>query len=122
MGADEIIRDFERELIAAEDTLNNEYSFELAEPNYLRCLKIIRSAPHMTEDFTRSMIRLYDSKAVSDEPLAYLMHVLKWPKVASWAEERLRALNNPIATGASLEKILAAYDDDWENREFYAHL
>jgi hypothetical protein len=117
-----MINDFKRELLAAEKVLDTEYSFELAEPNYLRCVEIVRAHPDMRAQFVSSLIGLYEAKEVSDEPVAYLMHVLRWPEVASWAEERLRTSPDPIATGASLEKVLAAYDENWENKEFYVHL
>lgn len=117
-----MINNFKRELRAAEKVLNAEYSFELAEPNYLRCLEIVRAHPDMRAQFVSSLIGLYETQEVSDEPVAYLMHVLKWSEVAAWAEERLRASPDPIATGASLEKVLAVYDENWENKEFYVHL
>jgi hypothetical protein len=122
MGASKMINEFKRELLAAESVLDTEYSFDLAEPNYLRCLEIVRAHPEMRAQFSASLIGLYEANEVSDEPVAYLMHVLRWPEVASWVEERLRNLPDPVATGASLEKILAAYGERWENKEFYAHL
>jgi hypothetical protein len=122
MGSSEMINDFNRQLRTAEGILNTEFSFELAESNYLRCLEIVRANPDMRTQFVSSLTSLYEAKEVSDEPIAYLMHVLRWPEVASWAEEKLRTSRDSIATGASLEKILAAYNENWENKEFYLHL
>lgn len=122
MGSSKIIDEFKSELLAAELILNTDYSFELAEPNYLRCLDIIRNSPKMQSEFALALIALYEEKSISDEPIAYLMHVLRWPEVASWVERKLRDDPDAVATGSSLEKVLTAYGDNWENREFYEHL
>ncbi len=115
----ETLRQFEDQLLHAEHVLNTEYSFDLAEPDYLRCLELINVAPELQAQFEDTLIVLYSNGRVSDEPLAYLMHRLRWPRVHAWAEEQLRAMPNPLANGASLEKVLNAYSDRWENREFY---
>lgn len=114
-----IIDALKSELLAAENILNTEYSFEKAEPNYLRCIDIIKSAPEMRPQFVSLFTLLFNANEVSDEPLAFLMHVLRWPEVRAWAENSLRRMPNPIATGQSLEKIIKAFSDDWENQEFY---
>lgn len=107
------------ELLAAENILNTEYSFEKAEPNYIRCLDIIKSAPEMRPQFAKLLTSLFDANEVGDEPLAFLMHVLRWPEVREWAENNMRRMANPIATGRPLEKVIEAFSDDWENQEFY---
>lgn len=119
MGETMIIEALKNELLAAENTLNTEYSFEKAEPNYLRCLDIINGAPEMRPEFANLMTSLFDANAVSDEPVAFLMHVLRWPEVREWAETNIRQMSNPIATGRPLEKVIEAFSDDWENQEFY---
>jgi len=120
MGATMIVDTLKNELLAAENILNTEYSFEKAEPNYLRCLDIIKSAPEMRPQFVGLLTSLFESNEMSDEPLAFLMHVLRWPEVREWAENNIRRMPNPIATGRPLEKIIEAFSDNWENREFYA--
>lgn len=119
MGETMMIDAFKSELLAAESILNTEYSFEKAEPNYMRCLDIIESAPHMRPQFSALLTSLFDANEVSDEPLAFLMHVLRWPEVREWAESSIRQMPNPIATGRPLEKVIEAFSDDWENQEFY---
>jgi len=99
--------------------LNSEYSFDKAESNYLRCLEIIRRAPEMRSEIIDLLKSLFDTRAISSEPVAYLMHVLRWPEMRDWAEVKLSQLPNAIATGAPLEKMIEAFSDDWENREFY---
>lgn len=119
MGETMIVEKLKNELLAAENVLNTEYSFEKAEPNYLRCLEIIKNAPEMRLQFSTLMTSLFDSNQVSDEPLAFLMHALRWPEVREWAEDKIHQMPNPIATGRPLEKVIEAFGDDWENQEFY---
>ena len=80
---------------------------------------MIKKEPNLRHQFEESLINLYDAKKLSDEPVAYLMFKLRWPAVYQWVEGKLEELENPIATGASLQKILDAYDDSWENQGFY---
>ena len=87
---------------------------------YQRCLAYIRSDPNLQSEFERRTLELFESKQVSDEPVAYLMHVLRW--VRRHLEQKLREMAHPIATGAPYEKVLAAYEDGWENKDFYNQL
>jgi hypothetical protein len=122
MDSKTLIQKFEGELLSAEQILSTEFSFELAEPNYQRCLAYIQSAPDLQPEFERRALELFESKQVSDEPIAYLMHVLRWPGVRSHLEQGLRKMAHPIATGAPYEKVLSAYEDAWENKDFYSQL
>jgi len=119
MGENKVILTLKQELLAAENVLCTEYSFDLAEPNYIRCLEIIKNAPELQPQFEELLILLFQENKVSSEPIAYLMHTLKWPKIYEWAEQKLRNDPNPIAIGAPYENILKAFDNEWENREFY---
>ncbi|WP_218080550.1 hypothetical protein [Anthocerotibacter panamensis] len=107
------------ELLAAENILNTEYSFEKAEPNYLRCLDIIKKAPEMRPQFVDLLTTLFEAKEISDEPVAFLMHALQWSEIREWAEDKIRQMPNAVATGGPLEKVIEAFSDDWKNQEFY---
>lgn len=120
MAASQMIHKIEEQLLAAEDVLNTKYSAELAEPNYKNVLGLIYGAEEDQEDFESLLIDLYANGKISSEPLAYLMHVLKWERVRAWLENELKKDDSAIATGASHQKILDAYSDKWENREFYS--
>lgn len=109
-------------LLRAEDTLSTLYSFDLAEPNYRRCLANALSHPDLKGDFVAVLIHLYEGGNLSSEPIAYLMHVLRWQEIKSWAEQSLRNQLHPIATGAPIDKILSAFTDDWGNRDLYSQL
>lgn len=122
MGDHEMIESVRAELLRAEHVLSTEFSFDLAESNYVRCLEVIRSAPDAQPQFEILLTDLFQSKQISDEPLAYLMHQLRWSGVRDWLQEQLRSMPDAIATGTSFEKVLDAYSDDWENREFYKAL
>jgi hypothetical protein len=107
------------ELLAAEGILDTEFSFDRAEPHYVRCLEIIGGQNVNRSDVVLLITSLFLNGSLSDEPIAFLMHKLRWPEVRQWAEEELRRMANPKANGRPLEKIIAAYDIGWENRIFY---
>ena len=111
MGTSQVIDRLQRELLMAEHVLDTEYSFDLAEPHYRQCLVLIQGALDCKNDF--------EQLRISNEPLAYLMHVLRWSKIQRWLESELANDPAAIATGAAHEKVLAAYQDDWPNKEFY---
>ena len=56
---------------------------KLATSSYTNSYTISYTA-HLAELLTS----LFDANEVSDEPLAFLMHVLCWPEVREWAEEQ----------------------------------
>lgn len=107
------------ELLKAESILNTQYSFDLAEPTCVKCLQLIAEVPGQREQVADLITSLFTSGELSDEPVAFLMHVLRWPDVFDWAKNRLQRLENPIADRRPLEKIVAAFGDDWENKNFY---
>lgn len=107
------------ELMKAERLLNTEFSFDLAESIYRRCLNVIKSTPQDQQEIEQLLVDLFRTKQVSSEPLAYLMHLLRWEGVRLAIEMDLRTLDSPIATGADHAKVLAAFEPEWENREFY---
>lgn len=114
-----VIQALRTELLNAESILNTQYSFDLAEPSYIRCLELIAGAPEQRDQLGRLITSMFTNGEVSDEPVAFLMHALRWPEIQAWAREQLGSLKNPVANGRPLEKIIAAFCDDWENREFY---
>ncbi len=113
------IDEFKEHLLEAEHVLDTEFSFDLAEPNYLRCLEVIAANPLNRVEFAQALTGLFDGKLISDEPVAFLMHALQWPEVRSWAVESLRTMASPEIHGRAYEKIINAYEPEWEHREFY---
>lgn len=109
----------QEQLLAAEHILSTQYSFELAEPNYLECLELIGAMPEQRLKIINLITSMFLEGEISDEPVAYLMHHLRWPEVLDWAHGQLRSMQNPVAQGRPIEKILAAFSDSWENNEFY---
>lgn len=119
MGKNELIIAFQAELAEAERVLDTQYSFELAEPHYRKCLSLIEHAPAYQSDLEKLLLDMYLEKTIGDEPLAYLMYVLRWPNIRTSLESKLANDPKAIATGQAHEKVLSAYDDEWANKEFY---
>lgn len=119
MNESQVIDALKQELLSAEEILNTKYSFDLAEPNYMRCLEIIKSIPKLRPQFIDLMLSLLESEAVSNEPIAYLMHALRWEEMRIKLQKKLTELPDVIVTGVPFRKVLEAYDDAWENQEFY---
>jgi hypothetical protein len=107
------------ELAAAEHVLATQFSFELAEPNYRRCLRIISEHPERREEIGTLLIAMLNKRVISAEPLAYLMHCLRWGEVEAAIADQLSSMSSPMIHGRELEKILEAFSDKWENHEFY---
>lgn len=120
METSQIVEEITTELLKAEDILNTQFSANLAEPFYKRCLELIAGNPEVNQQVGSRLLELFASKRISDEPLAYLMHVLRWPDIKANLEKSARQLTNPIVEAVDIAKVLEAYDDEWENREFYS--
>lgn len=119
MVENELVNALQVELVQAENVLDTQFSFELAEPHYRKCLSIIEQAPEYQGEFEILLLKMYFKQMISDEPLAYLMHILRWKNIKRTLE--LKLFNEPaaIATGRGNEKVLAAYYDKWLNKDFY---
>jgi len=107
------------ELAAAEHVLDTQFSFELAEPNYRRCLSIISEHPERREEISALLVTILNERMISAEPVAYLMHCLRWAELKAKIADQLSSMSNPMLHGRELEKILEAFSDKWENRDFY---
>lgn len=107
------------ELLNAESILNTQYSFDLAEPSYIKCLQQIADMPEQHEQIVKLIIRMFTNGDVSDEPVAFLMHALRWAEIYDWAQGQLASMESPIVNGRPFVKIIAAFKEDWENKEFY---
>ncbi|MET1255632.1 hypothetical protein [Aliikangiella maris] len=80
---------------------------------------MINGNSDIKDDVEALIISMFEDKELSSEPIAYLMYCLRWPGVKKWMEDSLRNSPNAIATGAPMEKVIDAHDDDWENKELY---
>jgi len=107
------------ELLQAEHVLDTKFSFDQAEPFYRRCLAHIESAPQDREAIEQLLIRLFRDRQISSEPLAYLMHVLRWEGVRHAIEADMRSQASPIITGVEHGKVLDGFDTEWGNKVFY---
>lgn len=114
-----IVSQVRDELLQAEHVLNTKFSFDLAEPFYRHCLAQIESAPQDREAVEHLLIQLFRERQISSEPLAYLMHVLRWEGVRHAIEADLRCQSAPIITGVEHGKVLDGFLTDWGHRMFY---
>jgi hypothetical protein len=119
MEANQIIEEITAELLRAEDILNTHFRNDLAEPFYKKCLQLIGENPSLKQRIVSVFLELFTAHRISHEPLAYLMHVLRWPEIRASLESTCRQFSNPIVEAVDISKVLAAYDDNWEDREFY---
>lgn len=117
MSALELVREH---LLAAEYVLNTEYSFGLAEPHYRKCVALLRHNMGLRVAAARLVAELYSQGNLGDEPIAYLVHVLRWREVAEWARASIAALDNPMLHGGPLENVLEAFENEWEHCVFYS--
>jgi hypothetical protein len=119
METSQIVEDITAELLKAQDVLNTQFSANLAEPYYKKCLELIAGNPQVRRQVESRLLELFVSHKISDEPLAYLMHVLRWPVIKASLERSARQFANPIVEGVDIAKVLEAYEEMWENKEFY---
>lgn len=113
------IDELHQQLLEAERILDTEYSFDLAEPAYLRCLDVIAEHPGDRPEFVRLLTSLFLEGQLSDEPVAFLMHRLRWPEVREWAQGQINSMADPRIHGRPFVKIINGFSDDWENKAFY---
>jgi hypothetical protein len=107
------------ELLQAEHVLDTKFSFDEAEPFYRRCLAHIESAPQDREAIEQLLIKLFRERQISSEPLAYLMHVLRWEGVRHAIEADLLSQTAPIVAGVEHGKVLDGFETEWDNKMFY---
>ena len=113
------VDELREQLLKAERILDTEFSFDLAEPAYLRCLDLIADNPGDRPQFVRLLTSLFLEGRLSDEPVAFLMHKLRWIEIREWAQAQLNAMIDPRIHGRPFVKIINGFSDHWENRAFY---
>jgi hypothetical protein len=113
------VDEFRQQLLEAERILDTDFSFDLAEPAYVCCLELVKDNPTERADFAHLLTSLFLEGRISDEPVAFHMHKLRWPEVREWAQGQLNTMAEPVLHGRPFLKIINAFADDWENAEFY---
>lgn len=97
------------------------------EPLYEDVLKFLESHPEHRVELSQRLIDVMGRYRFNREnkecllpsaAIAYSMHVLRWPEVLKFAEEENRVFYAPkMAT--LMSSIMAAFEDDWEDKDFY---
>lgn len=109
-------------LLHAEHILDTDFSFDLAEPSYQKCLKIVYEHPEIVPILEENIISMLEKGEISSEPIAYLMYCLRWPGLKAWLEQQLMDYNMSMTSSTLYNKILYSYDYDWGNKYFYKYL
>lgn len=91
------------------------------EPDIEVFLEHLQSHPEARDRFARWFIELLETPNTLAEWLfAYCMHVLRWQEVFE-AADAIRRRWDPKTLSHAAE-VAAAFSDDWEGREFFAHI
>lgn len=125
--SDSVLDDFDllchKVALAALPTLGE----DALEPMYEEVLGFLESHPAHRAELSQRLIdvmgryrfgRERQERLLPSAAIAYSMHVLRWPEVLRFAEEENRVFYAPkMAT--LMTSIMAAFEDDWEDRDFY---
>jgi hypothetical protein len=106
------------------------FGLDRAEATFFDIIDLLREDPSLKEDFLArvrtTLERRHpwgsDEGSVPRELIELAAHELRWPEFKELAEARLRDIfkgDSSLASSDMVRSIPAAYDDDWEDREFY---
>jgi hypothetical protein len=110
------IADYARE---AETLLRANPDASAAEPIFDSVLAHVRDAPEYRTAVCEALVDLFVNGSLPVELAGYLFHALRWPELRK-SFEKLRTGRRDPRSLYILERMLAAFEDDWDEREFYA--
>ena len=103
----------------ASNKLSQAVSLNEAEPEMVTLLREIKSnqglRPFVVEMFKKSL----SAPHCPWELIQFCMHDLRWPEMREWIEERRLAAKS-IDDATYWRKLTDAFEDDWEDAEFYS--
>ena len=97
------------------------------EPLYERVLDFLKAHENDRANLVRSIrdimqkyrhSRELKQKLLPSTVIAYCMHELRWPEIYQFAESENREFYSQRMS-TLMTDIMAAYDDNWEDKEFY---
>ena len=97
------------------------------EPLYEEVLEFLTSHPTHRAQLAQSLIDMMGKYRFSRErrekllpstAIVYAMHELRWPEILEFAQQENQAFYAPKME-TLMNSIIAAYEDDWENKDFY---
>ncbi|WP_211349434.1 hypothetical protein [Micromonospora pisi] len=95
-------------------------NYEEIEPDLRSLVAVVTGHPRHTADFEEEFISLLQSdNPGKTEILQYSMHLLRWPSVRAATENLLLVSDDPRAA-RTFERILEAFEPDWEDRDLFA--
>lgn len=112
--------------------LDSNFGVDWAENNMFDAIGLLRSYSGLKGFFLEKVARSFmvlghnpfDYDAVPKELIELVAHELRWPEFLDLADERIKKVfhgDRSLALGDIATSIRDAYQDDWEDREFYKH-
>lgn len=113
--------DFVNQCISAKYACDNFDSTQDFEPFLLRVLLFVKSNPLHVSDFKEYFTRmLHDPNLGPWELIEFCMRDLQWPEILEAAKRRMSA-NADHRIKAVMAKIIAVYQQNWEDRDLYKY-
>lgn len=113
--AQNVLQQLWNEAVAA---LTSAVSLTEAEPEMLRLLQCIKAHPEQRLFVVRLFVESLSDRGCPWEMVQFCMYDLRWSEVRAYVEgKRLEARD--IDEASFWLKMLKAFDDDWEDAEFF---
>ncbi|MER9420539.1 hypothetical protein NKI95_32310 [Mesorhizobium sp. M0306] len=108
-----------------------QYGVDRAEPTFFQIIDLLRAEPELRPVFLalvrRTLMKRHDrwgldEDSVPSELTQLVVHELRWTEFRELAEERLQTVlggDRALAISDPVRWIADAYEDSWDDREFY---
>lgn len=106
------------------------YGVNYAEPALFSVIALLKECPDLKEDFISMVVdafSMHDPETARGgglpvELIELVAHELRWPEIRNAAEKRISDKfmgDKSRAIGDVSVRVINAFDDEWEDREFY---
>lgn len=102
----------------AEQLLTERPHFPRAEPIYEQILRLVEEEPQHRGALCEVLNDLLARSAGPIELVEYVAHALRWPEL-KLAIQRLLAETQDQRQREALDRLLTAFNDDWDQRDIY---
>lgn len=118
MSPDEFRKEVEVLALKAEKRFAQMPDFQSVEPLYDLILELVQSDLSFRPVFKGQLLELLFSDHDHLELIEYCAHALRWPELKASFEELLAATKD-LRARYVIERILNAFDDNWDLRDVY---